>query len=509
MTLRETNNFKMTDFKFSLCLIILFVCLSNKHALSQQEKPNVLLILVDDLKPTLGVYGDSVAISPNIDRLAREGMRFDRAYSNQAVCAPSRYNLMLGSRSTSTGLYNFGKEFRDIIPNAVTMPQYFMKAGYHTESMGKVFHFGHGNTGDEASWSIPHFKEKVIEYIVPESTNRQLTKEEALFENTRMYLGDTPPINELPRGAAWESPDVLDDAYADSRVANHAIDRLRELSNNRDQPFFMAVGFARPHLPFSIPKRYWNLYNPEDLPMPDYEKAPEGSPDFTKKRDHEMAAYFPIPVGQDVFDDDLKRKLIHGYYSSVSYMDAQLGKIMDELKRLNLDKNTIVVLWGDHGWHLGDHAIWTKHTNFEQANHIPLIIKVPGITAPGSTTRQFAETVDIYPTLARLAGLEPPSVPQPFDGIDLTPVLKDGSKQLKDHAYHAFPMGGYLGEAIRSDRYRMIRWTPMRDNDKDVLFELYDYEDDPMETINIASEKPEVVQRLVDRLEAYPEAKMR
>ena len=221
-----------------------------------------------------------------------------------------------------------------------------------------------------------------------------------------------------------------------------------------------------------------------------------------------MSQFFPIPrEEQDIYDDDLKRKLIHGYYASVSYMDVQLGRVMDELKRLNLDKNTIVVLWGDHGWHLGDHGIWTKHTNFEQANRIPLIIKAPGVTKPGTSTNQFAETVDVYPTLAKLAGLAKPTGPQPMDGIDLTPVLKDITKKIKDHAYHAFPMGGYLGEAIRTDRFRMIRWVPMRNNREDILYELYDYQKDPKETKNIASEKPLVVKELVEILEQYPQAK--
>lgn len=487
---------------------LILICFSVFRSWAQEEnsRPNVLFIMVDDLKPTLGTYGDTLAISPNIDKLAGGGMRFDQAYSNQAVCAPSRYNILLGSRSTSTGLYNFGKEFRDVYPDAVTLPQHFMTAGYHTESMGKVFHIGHGNTNDEASWSIPHHKEKVIEYVNPASTGRKLTREEAFFENTPMYIEQTPPNHELPRGAAWENPDVLDEAYADGRVARHAIDRLRKLSENSDQPFFMAVGFARPHLPFSVPKKYWDLYDPEDMPMPDYEKAPEGSPDFTKKRDHEMAQFFPVPVGKEIYDDDLKRKLIHGYYASVSYMDAQLGRVIDELKRLELDENTIIVLWGDHGWHLGDHAIWTKHTNFEQANRIPLIFKVPKVTKPGSSTDQFAESVDVYPTLASLAGLDIPKGSQPIDGIDLTPVLNDGSREIKDHAYHAFPMGGYLGEAIRTDRYRMIRWTPMQDKGKDLLYELYDYDKDPKETKNIASEKPDVVSELTEILEKYPEA---
>ncbi|RNL91761.1 iduronate-2-sulfatase [Sinomicrobium pectinilyticum] len=497
--------------KFRLSISLVLACLLTQAVFSQNRssRPNILFILVDDLKPNLGVYGDTIAQSPNIDKLAGEGMVFEQAYCNQAVCGPSRYNIMLSSRSTSTGLYTFGTEFRDIIPDAVTLPQYFKNAGYHTESMGKVYHSGHGNTNDEASWSIPHFKEKVIEYVDPESTGRQLTREEAFFENTRMYIEDTPANHELPRGAAWEAPDVLDDAYADGRVANHAINRLRKLKNKPDQPFFMAVGFARPHLPFSVPKKYWDLYDPEHLPMPEYEKAPQGSPGFTAKRDHEMANYFPVPVGQDVYDDDLKRKLIHGYYASISYMDTQLGRVMDELKRLGLDKNTIVVLWGDHGWHLGDHAIWTKHTNFEQANRIPLIFKVPGVTKPGSSTKQFAESVDVYPTLATLAGLDKPTGPQPIDGIDLSPVLKNGSREIKDHAYHTFPMGGYLGEAIRTDRYRMIRWTPVRNNGKEVLYELYDYDNDPGETKNIASEKPDVVAELTEILEKYPEAKKR
>jgi len=482
-------------------------CLSASLVQAQQKKPNILLILVDDLKPNLGTYGDPNAISPNIDEFAASGMRFDQAYCNQAVCVSSRYNLLLGSRSTSTGLYNFGKEFRDVIPDAVTLPQYFMAAGYNAESMGKVFHIGHGNTNDKASWSIPHWKEKVIEYVDPESTQGKLTREEAYFENTPMYIKDTPPNHELPRGAAWESPEVTDEAYADGRVARHAIDRLRELSKDSDQPFFMAVGFARPHLPFSVPKKYWDMYDPETLPLADFQQGPEGAPEFAVKRGGEINQFFPIPTHQDLFEKDLQRKLVHGYYASLTYMDAQVGKVLRELERLNLDENTIVVLWGDHGWHSGDHGIWTKHTNYEQANRIPIIIRAPDVTKSGSHTKQLAETVDIYPTLAALAGLERPDVPQPIDGISLVPILKDSNKIIKDHAYHAFNRGGYLGEAIRTDRYRMVRWTHMRDKNKEVVYELYDYREDPEETINIASQRKDIVQQLEAKLKLYPKAK--
>lgn len=467
---------------------------------------NVVLILVDDLKPNLGCYGDKTAISPNIDKLADAGIRFNKAYCNQAVSMASRYNLLTGARSTSTGLYNFGSEFRDVYPDAVTLPQFFMKAGYHTEAIGKVFHVGHGNTDDKASWSIPHHKEKVIEYILPESTGRQLTREEAYFENTKMYFPELPPNHQLTRGAAWEAPDVLDDAYGDGRVANQAISRFRELKKTPEKPFFMAVGFARPHLPFCAPKKYWDMYDPAKLPMPEYEKDPENAPKVAVKRGGEIDQFTPIPAGKYVFPDTLTRKLIHGYYASMSYMDAQVGKVVDELKRLNMLENTIIVLWGDHGWHLGDHGYWTKHTNFEQANIIPLIMVAPGVTKPGSSTDQLVETVDIYPTLTDLAGLGKPVASQPIDGLSLTPVMKNTEKRIRDHAYHAFPKGKYSGRAIRTDRYRLVEWKNW-DDTKDVMYELYDYKLDPLETKNVAAEQPKMVEEMKKILAKHPAPK--
>jgi len=359
----------MMNIRFVLILVALGTFLF-LHACEKRvnRPPNVLLILVDDLKPTLGAYGDPVAVSPNIDQLARQGCRFELAFCNQAVCMASRYNLMLGSRSTSTGFYYFGTQFREVYPDAVTLPQYFMNAGYHTEAMGKVFHIGHGNTNDDASWSIPHHPEKVIEYLLPGSTNRKLTREEAFFTNARMHDPDLPPNHLLERGAAWEEVVVLDEAYGDGRIATHAINRLRALSADTGQPFFMAVGFARPHLPFCVPRKYWNMYEPKKLPMPLYVQDPVGTPAWAVKKHGEINQFKPVPTDGKPFNDTLKRKLIHGYYASVSYMDAQVGRVMEELERLELTENTIVVLWGDHGWHLGDHGSWTKHSNFEQAN---------------------------------------------------------------------------------------------------------------------------------------------
>jgi len=463
------------------------------------DRKNVLLILVDDLKPAIGAYGDTVAQTPNIDRLAATGMRFERAYCNQAVCMASRYNLMLGSRSTSTGFYSFGTEFREVYPDAITLPQHFINNGYVAHSMGKVFHIGHGNTNDDASWSVPHHPDKVIDYVLPESNHRELTREEGLFTNQ----GARDPNGVLrPRGAAWEAADVLDEAYADGRVAATAVDRMRWLTENEDKPFFLAVGFVRPHLPFSAPKRYWDLYDRYELPMPEFVDAPSAAPGFAVKRGGEIVAFRPVPTSEP-FPDDLTRQLIHGYYASISYMDAQVGKVLDALEEQGLAESTIVALWGDHGWHLGDHGSWTKHSNYEQANRIPIIISAPGVTTGGSATEQLAETVDLYPTLASLAGLPAPKASQPIDGLDLTAVLKNGSTRVRDHAYHAYPKAGRLGRAIRTARYRLVEWTP---DDGRTEYELYDYEEDPLETKNIAASAPKVLEQLKAVLAKEPAA---
>lgn len=492
--------------RFCVSAICFWAVAVGEVAEAAGRRPNVLMILVDDLKPALGCYGDSTAKTPAIDALAARGMRFDLAYCNQAVCAPSRFTLMLGSHSTSTGLYGLGSQLRDIVPNAVTMPQYFAKhGGYRTESLGKVFHIGHGNYGDPDSFNVPHFKEKVIEYVDAESTQGgQLTREEAYFTNQKLDR-----ILSLPRGAAFESPDVADDAYADGRVAEETIRRLTAAKRRMKAdgtPFFIVAGFARPHLPFSAPKRYWDLYDPAELPMPKFEDLPKDAPATAGKRGGEIRNYFPVPGKKDPtkIGNDLKRKLIHGYYASSSYVDAQIGKVVSELDELQLSQNTIVVLWGDHGFHLGDLGIWTKHTNYEQANRIPILISAPGVTAAGSSTRQPAESVDIFPTLAELAGLPVPTGAQPIDGISLVPVLKDPAVRVRDHAYHAYPKSK-LGRAIRTERYRLVEWKKIGQGKSEAEYELYDYQSDPLETQNLAATSPDVVDRLKNMLAKYPE----
>lgn len=483
-----------------------FFCAASATTLSAQalERPNILLILVDDLKPALGCYGDPIARTPSLDKLAASGMRFDLAYCNQAVCAPSRFTLMLGSHSTSTGLYGLGSQLRQSFPDAVTMPQYFAKHGYRTESLGKVFHIGHGNLGDPDSFSVPHYHDKVVEYLDPSSTEGgRLTREEAFFSN--QHLGE---IKSLPRGAAFEAPEVDDAQYADGRVAAETIKRLRAAKQLRERegtPFLMVAGFARPHLPFCVPKKYWDLYDPTKLPMPEFEQLPQDAPTIAGKRGGEISNYKPVPEDGNIeFSTELKRNLIHGYYASTSFVDAQIGKVLDELNSSGLAKNTIVVLWGDHGFHLGDLGIWTKHTNYEQANRIPILIAAPGVTQPGSVTKQLAESVDIFPTLAELAGLPKPMGPQPMDGVSLVPVLKDASTRVRDHAYHAYPKAK-LGRAIRTERYRLVEWRAIGAAPEAAEYELYDYEADPLERENLAAKKPDVIALLKATLAKYPQ----
>lgn len=472
----------------------------------EATRPNVLLIMVDDLKPAIRGYGDPVAVTPNLDRLIARGTRFDLAYANQAVCAPSRINLMSGARSTSSGIYDFGQNLRDYMPNVVTLPQYFMRAGYLAESYGKTFHVGHNTVGDPQSWSAPAYKDHVIEYASKAGKARGRTREAALFNEFEVPDGDVwSYAKTLKRGIAWEAPDVPDDAYADGRVAAKAARRLDELKEGT-KPFFLAVGFARPHLPFSVPKRYWNLYDRATLPLPSYEEMPRNAPPYAGKVGGEINAYSPLDpkVREKDYPEALKRTLIHGYYAGVSYVDAQIGKVLDELDRTGLAKNTIVVLWGDHGYHLGDHAIWTKHTNYEQATRQPIVFAGPGVRA-GQATRQPAETVDIYPTLTALAGLGKPSGPQPIDGSDLTPVLRDGSKRVDAYAYHAYPRPQRIGQAIRTERYRLVRWT--RESDGKREWELYDMVKDPDETQNIASAEPAIRAQLDALLDKEPQPK--
>jgi iduronate 2-sulfatase len=492
-------------FSFFLALACLLVALTHSLA-AAATRPNILFICVDDLKPLLGCYGDKQIHSPNIDRLAQHGMLFEHAYCNQAVCAPSRNSLLTGMRPTSSGIYDLGTNFRAATPDAVTLPQYFKTQGYVTEGLGKIFHVGHGNHEDPISWGIPHYSAKSIFYLLPESHPKNgLTREEALFAN---QLADP---GKLPRGAPWEAPDVEDSAYPDGKIAEETVKRLRAANNGTGEPFFIAVGFLKPHMPFCAPKKYWDMYRREEFDLPALKKPPEGAPPYAPTTWGEVRQYSDIPETGPLSDDQA-RAMIHGYHAAVSFVDAQIGKVLDELDQLILWTNTVVVLWGDNGWHLGDHGMWSKHTNYEEATHIPLIIWAPGVTKPGTRTRAMVENVDLYPTLCELSHLPAPAVPQRLDGQSIVPVLKDPTKSIQDAVFHVFPRnrrrdGAILGRAIRTERYRLVEWKKPGASVDTADFELYDYEKDPAESRNLASTEPDLVKKLDALLTSQPEAK--
>ncbi len=465
---------------------LLFLLALLTTPLAAQPK-NVLLICIDDLKPTLGCYDDPVAKTPSIDAIAKRGVLFEAAYCNQAVCGPSRNALMTGLRPQTVGIYDLGTNFRKATPDAVTVAQHFMANGYRTESLGKIMHRGHGNDEDAASWSVPHFLAKAPLYLEPEST----------ANGRKDSRGGT-------RGAATEIGNVDDDeAYVDGLIAKEAIERIKNAATNPDEPFFLAVGFIRPHLPFVAPKKYWDLYDAAELPMPEFLDAPEGAPEYAVHSGGELRQYSDMPK-EGKIDEATTRHLIHGYYAATSYADAQVGRVLAALDEEGLSENTIIVLWGDHGWHLGDHSIWCKHSNFEQAARIPLLIADPD-GAVDARSSALIETVDLYPTLTELAGLPEK---QGLDGISQAAVVREPATTIRDHVIHVYPRGSRLGRAIRTERYRLVEWKKPGTSGDTAEFELYDYETDPLETKNLAAEKPAVLKELQALLATHPEAKL-
>ncbi len=463
-------------------LLTLATALSSPAA---DRKLNVLFIAVDDLRPELGCYGRDYIKSPNIDRIAARGMVFNRAYCQQAVCSPTRSSLMTGTRPDTTKVWDLVTHFRTAIPDVVTLGQHFKNNDYFVQGMGKIYHGGYD---DPPTWSVPWQQPKATTYALPENV--------AL--HGRQYVSDpddTPKKKKSKkksgagtRGPAFEGADVPDNTFQDGKVAELAVATLQELSK-KPEPFFLAVGFIKPHLPFVSPKKYWNLYDPAKIQLAPNKFRPKDAPEYAVLPGGEMRAYHGIPQGS--IPDDLARQLKHGYYAAVSYMDAQVGKVFDELDRLGLSKNTIIILWGDHGWKLGEHDAWCKHSNVENDVNAPLILSVPGMKYAGKHTDALVEFVDIYPTLSELAGL---SLPKHLEGASFKPVLDDPNRPWKSAAFSQYPRssGGQqlMGYTMRTDRYRFTQWVNRKDHSKVDAVELYDHQIDPQENQNIAA-RPE------------------
>lgn len=471
------------------CLFILGIIPG--HAQKKQDKPNVLFFFVDDLRPNLGCYGDPYAVTPNIDKLAQTAVIFNRAYTQQAVCNPSRASLLTGLRPDENGVTDLVTHFRDKVPDVTTLPQIFKNNGYLAVGTGKVFHT-RPTTIDPVSWSKPMNQFPDRGYLLPENQGKG-------------------------KQNISEAADVPDSAYTDGKIANEAIRLLKEakLAKAKGQPFFLGVGFKKPHAPYVAPKKYWDIYKDVNFKIVQPEK-PVGTPELAFHQNQEVRGYRDVP-DEGPIPAAKQQEIWHGYYACISYVDAQLGKVMKSLEELGLKENTIIVLWGDHGYHLGEQTSWAKSTNFELDTRVPLLISAPNMKGNGKKSDAIVETLDIYPTLIDLCNIQPESK---LSGISLKPLLSKPHKKWNDIAFSQFfrpykaltkkePMT-HMGYSVRDDRWRCTYWYDLNTNEV-VEKELYHLTGN---NINIEDEnlagKPEYAKtesRLADLIDQYKNGK--
>lgn len=520
----------------------------DKQVEHPKQKPNILFIAVDDLRPELGCYGSPIAITPNIDKLASEGLQFNRAYCQQAICSPSRASLMTGARPETTGIIENYTYFRDVLPDIVTLPQHLRANGYETVYSGKIFH-KRAFADHPLSWSREPAE---IDLPKPNYPGGYALKEnQEIFkrnqEAIRAKYGENATQHyALGRGPAFEKADVPDEAYIDGYNTEVAIATLKEMVAKGDKPFFLGLGFHRPHLDWNAPKKYWDLYDPEDIPMASITEAPENGAAMGLHASFELRVRDGIPKSGPI-EGELARTCKHAYLASVSYVDALIGKMIAELEAAGVRENTIIMLWSDHGWHLGDMGIWGKATNYEIATRVPLLIWTPDMPeeSRGKKTDALVELVDMYPTLCELAGVE---LPDHLEGQSFVPLLYDPNREWKKAAFSQYPnpalrewaanpltpemrmtyfgplieevegrikkqMGekwdremfenDLMGYTMRTDDYRLVVWKNRTQPDAEPLFiELYDHKSDPNETKNIAESEPELVKILLAQFNA-------
>ena len=419
-----------------------------------RRPPNVLMIAVDDLRPELGCYGAVGAVTPHFDRLAARGVRFDRAYCNIAVCGASRSSLLKGLRPTADRFRGYDTRADVDAADVPSLPLVLKRRGYTTVSNGKVYHH---RDDDADAWSKPPWRPdtKGKPYQLPEND---------------------PPAGATRRGPPWEAVDAPDDRYPDHQIGSRSIADLERLAR-ADAPFFLACGFAKPHLPFVVPQKYWDIHPADSIPLPADPEFPRGLPAAFRYEWGELRSYRDIPAEGPV-SDETARTLIRGYRASVSFVDAQVGRLLDALDRLGLAENTIVVLWGDHGWQLGEHGMWCKHTNFEVATRTPLVVVAPGV-ASGRACSRLVEYVDIYPTLCDLCG-----VPRPdhLQGTSFTPLLAEVAAA---HKRAIFTRYGNV-DAVRTDGHRLMEARTRHGAGEMLARGLFDLTADPHENVNIS-----------------------
>ena len=510
MFLRQRRNNFLTFSFYIIILRYLFILIL--LPLCSLAKKNILFIAVDDLKPSLGVYGDKFAVTPNIDKLASLGTTFTNAHVQQAICAPSRVSLLTGLRPDLTEVWDLETQMRNKNPDIITLPQYFKENGYSTVGMGKIFdNRSVDRKLDELSWSMPYIKVDVDHSVHGNTiTGFQSPENKQILSQIK----EKATADGVPQGKMWqylrskykpstESFDISDDGYVDGAMTLEAISQLKKLSK-KNEPFFLAVGYVKPHLPFVAPKKYWDFYNRDEISLAKYQKWARGTVKLSYNNNGEMRSYTDIPDSfneNGLINENKQRELIHGYYACVSYVDAQIGKILNVLETNGMLDNTIVILWGDHGWHLGDHGQWAKHSNFEQATRSPLIIVDPD-TKSNNFSSSPVEFIDVFPTLTELTGLD---IPESLQGSSLLPILKGKSKRIKDYAVSQYPRGNVMGYALRNERYRYVAWYKNRSTvEEDVIIkELYDYKNDPNETVNIVGIERELSQQFQETLNTF------
>lgn len=471
-----------------------------ENIIDEQTRPNILFIPIDDLRPEMGCYGNSIIKTPNMDKLAANGVVFNRAYCQQAVCNPSRASLLSGLRPDSTQVWDLQTDLRQNLPNVVTLPEILRNNGYYTVGFGKTFHniFPDTLSWDEELHADGFPEDPDATYANIENITIQKERELASLKRGTAKFDKYGFI--YTKANSIEKADVDDDKYYDGAQTTLAIKKLRELKNKK-QPFFLSVGYYKPHLPFNAPKKYWDMYDSKDMPLAKNQFVPKGSPLFAIHGDAEMRGYLdrkdlPKPA-EKPYDEAKQRELLHAYYACASYIDAQIGRLMQELDRLGLSKNTIVVLWGDHGWKLGEHNSWAKMSNYEIDTRVALIVSGAKVQAKGQKTNALTEFVDIYPTLCEMTGVKAPSYLQ---GTSFTPLLENPNKNWKSAAYSQFLLGRFgppeyrtkerMGYTIRTDRYRYVEWYNWNKEAKQpedlIARELFDHKEDPDENVNIA-----------------------